>query len=555
MPAASVFLLLAALQQPALQPRDVHSAPDGAVISGRVTERSSGRSLPRIVVTLTRIGSSMPQVSVTDDDGRYEFTELEPGEYALSAGPDQHRSTYLHQRYGADAPGLPDVEPPRPNLVLAAGERRSGLDIALWRALAIEGRVLDPRENGMASKTVLVKRIDGRVRFAASATTDDRGMYRAFGLAPGRYRACTEIEQDSDAASDSMRLGSTCYPAAANEGGGGEIVLTSQDATGIDIRVQQFRSYSISGFVVGSTGSPVDDAFVGAYSLDDSGQSVSGTTRRGEFVLNGLAPGRYVLQASLAEPNPGDRRPYRDLEVGYASVDVIGGDAAGLTVSLSKPVDVSGRVRFDGGGPPSSRRLGMVVQTAPAVERLAFSMPGGRPPFSPVNDDLSFELKGVSRLPMIVRVIGLPDGWVLKSVLYGRRDIMYVPTEFGSGPSPEPLELIVTNRVAEPMLRVVNEEGRAITSCQVIAIPADPARWRLALGFAAATPAPGGLMRLGPMLPGEYIVAAIPLDEGAVLFNDPTRVDALAAIGRRVTLAEGDHRTLDVRLVSLPSKQ
>jgi hypothetical protein len=494
-------------------------------------------------------------VIVTDDDGRYEFRGLEPGEYVLSAGPDQHRSTYLHQRYGADTPGLPDVEPPRPNLVLAAGERRSGLDIALWRALAIEGRVLDPRENGMASETVLVKRIDGHVRLAGSATTDDRGMYRAFGLAPGRYRACAQIEQDSDAASDSMRLGSTCYPAAANEAGGGEIVLTSQDATGVDIRVQQFRSYSISGFVVGSTGSPVDGAFVGAYSLDDSGQSASGTTQHGEFVLNGLAPGRYVLQASLTEPNPGDPRPYRELEAGYASVDVIGGDAAGLTVSLSKLVDVSGRVRFDGEGPPSSRRLGMLVQTAPTVERLSFSMSGGRPPFSPVNDDLSFELKGVSRLPMIVRVIGLPDGWVLKSVLYGRRDIMYVPTEFGSGPSPGGLELIVTNRVAEPTLRVLDEEGRAITSCQVIAIPADPARWRLALGFVAATPAPGALIKLGPMLPGEYIVAAIRLDEGAVLFDDPARVDALAAIGRRVTLGEGDHRTLDVRLVSLPPKQ
>src|SRR3954453_7711808 len=110
MPAASVFLLLAALQQPALQPRDFNSAPDGAVISGRVTEHSSGRSLPRIVVTLTRIGSSSPQVIGTDEDGRYEFTKLEPGEYALSACPDQHRSTCLHQRYGAETPGLPDVE-------------------------------------------------------------------------------------------------------------------------------------------------------------------------------------------------------------------------------------------------------------------------------------------------------------------------------------------------------------------------------------------------------------------------------------------------------------
>jgi hypothetical protein len=214
--------LLAVLQQPALQPRDVHSAPDPAVISGRVTERGSGQSLPRIVVTLTRIGSSSPQVTVTDDDGRYEFRGLERGAYALSAGPDQHRSTYLHQRYGADTPGLPEVEPPRPNLELAPGDRRSGLDIALWRALAIEGRVLDRWENGMARESVLAKRVDGRIRFAGTVSTDDRGMYRAYGLVPGRYRVCTEINQDSEAASDGVQLGNTCYPAAADEAGKGE---------------------------------------------------------------------------------------------------------------------------------------------------------------------------------------------------------------------------------------------------------------------------------------------------------------------------------------------
>jgi len=553
--AGLVLLLLAVSQRPADAPRDLPPSRHDAVISGRVTERGSGRPLPRIVVTLTLIGRSTPLDIVADNDGRYEFTGVEPGEYALSAGPDRHRSTYLHQRYGTDTPGLPDVEPLRPNLEVAAGERRSGLDIALWPALAVQGRVVDPWENGMANVAVLVKRVGQRVRPAGSAFTDDRGMFRAYGLAPGRYRVCAEIEEASDAVSENARLGSTCYPASADEGGAGEIVLTSQDATGIDIWVQQFRSYSISGFVVGASGSAVDGAFVGAYPLDDGGASASGTTRRGEFVLNGLAPGRYMVRASLTEPNPGDGLPLRDLEVGYAFVDLIAGDAAGLSVSLSKPVDVSGRVTFDGARPPSSRRLGMVVQTGPVPERLSFFTFERRPPFSPVGDDLSFELMRLYRLPMIVRITGLPDGWVLKSVRYDGRDITYVPTEFGSGPSRGRLELIVTNRVAQPKVRVLDEEGRTIASCHVIAVPADPAQWRLALGFVMVSPEPGGLMKLGPMLPGEYIVAAIPRDEADILFIDRTRVDALAAIGNRVTLAEGDSRTFDVRLVSVPPKQ
>jgi hypothetical protein len=503
-------------------------------------------------VTLRRIDRSKPLEIATDDDGRYEFTGIEPGEYALTAGPDRNRSTYLHQRYGTDTPGLADVEPPRPNLTIAAGEKRSGLDIALWRALAIEGRVVDPWENGMANVAVLVKRVGARVTPAAGASTDDRGMYRAYGLSPGRYRVCAAIEEPSDAPSENARLGPTCYP-QSEETAAGEIVLTSEDATGIDIRAQQFRSHSISGFVVAASGSPADGASIGAYPLDDGGPSASGTARGGEFVLKGLASGRYMVRAALTERNPGDGPPLRDLEAGYASVDLSAGDAVALTVSLSKPVDVSGRVRFDGARPPSGRRLGMVVQTGPVAERLSFL--NGRPPFSAVGDDLSFQLKRLYRLPMIVRITGLPDGWVLKSVLYDGRDVTYVPTEFGSGPSPGRLELIVTNRVARPLARVFDEEGRMITSCHVVAVPADPARWRLALGFVTVSPEPGGLMKLGPMLPGEYIVAAIPRDEAHILFADRSRVDTLAAIGSRVTLAEGDSRTLDLRLASLPAKQ
>lgn len=552
MPAALVLLLLAALQQAVAAPRDAPAAPHGTVISGRVTERGSGQPLPRIVVTLTRTGPS-PLVTVTDDDGRYEFTGVEPGEYALSAGPDRHRSTYLQQRYGADTPGPSDVEPPRPNIQVAAGEKRSGLDIALWRALAIEGRVVDPWANGMANVRVQVKRIDKRVRPVGQASTDDRGRYRAYGLAPGRYRVCAEIAEDSDAPEQSERLGTTCHPAATDEAGAGEIVLSSQDATAIDIRVQQFRSYSISGFVVGANGSPVVTAFVGAYPLDKRGPSATVTTNDGEFVLNGLAPGRYMVRASVTEPNRGDEPPQREVEMGYASVDLAAGDAAGVTVMLSKPVDISGRVTFEGGRPRSNARLGMVVQTGPAAERLLM-IAAGRPPFSPVGDDLSFELKRVFRLPMIVRMYGLPDGWVLKSVLYDGRDITYVPTEFGSGTSPGPLELMLTNRVAQPTVRVLDGEDKPITSCHVIALPANPATWRLALGFVPSAPAPGDLIKLGPMLPGEYIVAAIPRDQVDLLFTDPTRVDALAALGTRVTLAEGDKRRFELRLVTLPAK-
>jgi hypothetical protein len=106
--------------------------------------------------------------------------------------------------------------------------------------------------------------------------------------------------------------------------------------------------------------------------------------------------------------------------------------------------------------------------------------------------------------------------------------------------------------VAQPFVRVIDEEGLTTTSCHVIAVPADPASWRVALGSIAASPEPGGLMKLGPMLPGEYLLTAIPRTDARLLFSEPARIDTLAALSARVTIVEGDSRTFDLRLVRLP---
>lgn len=178
-------------------------------------------------------------------------------------------------------------------------------------------------------------------------------------------------------------------------------------------------------------------------------------------------------------------------------------------------------------------------------------MLGGRPPFSPVNDDLRFELAGLYRRPLIVWIRDLPPGWALKSVHYDGRDITGLPTDFGTASPQSRLEVVVTSRVAVPVVRVTDEQGQPVTAYHVILIPVDPAQWQRVVSGDPTTPDRDGVERLAPRLPGEYLVAALPWEDSLVLARDPSRLESLASVARRITLTEGD-QTLALRLAALP---
>ena len=525
------------------------SQPSGS-ISGRVTEQGSGQPLPRIVVTL--ISSESRTEAITDADGKYTFAALKPGKYAVGAAQDEHRSTYLWQWYGEAAPGSRFGSPQRLNVDLNPGESKSGVDIALTRALAIEGRVTNPWDEPMAGVQVTVKRADGRTDFARPAFSDDLGTYRAYGLPPGRYQVCAEVRDQSEAvAADGGRLVKTCHPSAIQDALAGDVTLTSQDQPGIDIRVQRIGSHTIAGFVVDAAGASVDGASVAALPFDESASSVQSTTQRGAFVLKGVTPGRYVVRAAVGQTLPGDPNPPpREMEIAYAPIDV-SGDVAGVALNLSKAAKVAGRIILDGDPLPRTDRLRLSVQMRTDEPAGRFER---RPPFTPVNDDLTFELNGIYPLRFLVGVQGMPDGWALSSVRYQDRDITHMPTDFATG-GRSPIQITLTSRVAKPSVRVSDEQGPVISGFGLAAVPADPATWQAGLVLVMQAPAPDGTLKLGSWLPGEYIVAALPTSDMVLLIRDRSRVSGLATVGTRVTVQKDDVRPIDLRLVRLPDKQ
>ncbi|HEY1302334.1 MAG TPA: carboxypeptidase-like regulatory domain-containing protein, partial [Vicinamibacterales bacterium] len=513
-------------------PRDAHtSGTSTATIAGRIIDRDSKRAIPGALVSI-RDSSSLPAITTrADGDGRYELSGLAPGDYAVWASAGELRATHLSQVFGQTG-SMNRMVPPPLTLTLKAGEVRSDIDFALVRALAIEGRVLDARDEPMAGVEVEVVRANGLPSAGPEVFSDDRGGYRVFGLAPGRYRVCATPHYffSDDRPLSASRLVRTCYLASITEAGGADVLLESADALGIDIRVQRSATYSISGTVIDASGVAVENARVSAV-RNDLRAAANGQTHAGQFVLEGLTAGRYLVRAGVGGPDNFDEaRPVaREEETGETIVLVDANDVSNVALTLSRPSHVSGHVVFEGDPPRPSRQLHLSVGLT--TVRDDWGDDGFHP--IPVDDSLAFELKNVPGRPSAVFIQGLPDGWIMKSVRYDDRDITGVAVDL-SGTSPQSrLQIVVTNAVAWASVRVTDARGEAVTSYMPIVVPADPKR-RLFSITTDGMPSRDGVVKLGPALPGDYLIAAVGPDDYWLLQRQPDRLDDLAPLAQRV---------------------
>ena len=547
---AVLVMFLAAAQAPGTP------AAPAATISGRVTEAASGRPVPRMVVAAMAAGSRKAGEALTDADGRYEITGLAAGSYAVGVAHDEHRSTYLPQWFG-ETPASEHflIMPPRLGVALAAGEHRTGVDVALTRALAIEGRITDPWGDPLAGVEVIAARASSSAMAVGAAAADDLGMYRIYGLAPGRYRVCVRPGNAINMAppGEGPAIARTCYPAAVNDADSSDVTLATADVTGIDIRLQRVGSRSIAGTVIDAAGVPVEDAYVTAFS-EDTSRNGSARARAGAFVLKGLVPGRYTVRASIGGARPGDADPpSREAEMGDVAVDVSAIDATNVTLALTKAVTVHGTVTFEGGRAPSpSAILRAKVWARPPS---ASSPMSGPPPTARVKDDLTFDLGDLFRTPVVIRMQDLPDGWELKTVRYDGRDITYMPTDFAGAPLAR-LDLVVTSEVARPTARITDDRGEETQAAFPIVLQVDPSRWKMGISGTTGMPKrlPDGTVELGTLLPGEYFVAALSMDDYFSVMRGIDRLDAVARVATKLTFEKGDTRTVTLRLSSLPDR-
>jgi protocatechuate 3,4-dioxygenase beta subunit len=254
-----------------------------AVIRGVVLDRSTGRPLARSLVTLRPVEGvgGTPQSARANRGGQFTFT-VSAGMYLLRAT----RDGFAPFQYGQNdwkSTGKPMSMEQDGSLYL---------DIRLRRYAAISGTVLDENEIGIPDQKVIAYPARRPLQVAASAITDDRGIYRIHGLEPGTYYVRAAARQLED--------GSGLLPTFHKETMVVEESMTvdvdlDQQADDIDIHPLPGKLFRVRGKVIAQPPGPVTVSLI-----SDVGRVQ--TTTSGTFVFEQVAPGNYQLIAEADDP-------------------------------------------------------------------------------------------------------------------------------------------------------------------------------------------------------------------------------------------------------------
>jgi hypothetical protein len=380
-----------------------------ATITGRVSDGEKGLAGVAVVLVPADTPTRLQAVAraKTDAEGNYRMTGIAPGRYkVLPFSP-----TYVVE-------GLSVYEyPPGKSLNLTAGESVEGIDFRLERGGVITGRVTDADGQPVIAESVSVVPVRNmndpqqqtqilRGPFdVRDYSTDDRGVYRIYGLLPGTYHVSVGQGGDNTGALSYGRrklYRRTFYPDATDEAQASAVEVTAGgESSGVDITLGgAVKTFRASGrFVNAETGQPVAGIRYGYAPVRPDGHQAGGygggftTNERGEFQTEGLAPGHYaVFATNFGAPQSADNELYSD----PVTFDVVDSDVTGIVVKLRGGASVSGVVTIEGVADP-----GVAARLLSGVSLYGVPQPTNQtvvPNISrslPLGPDGSFRLAGL----------------------------------------------------------------------------------------------------------------------------------------------------------------
>ena len=318
-------------------------------LTGRVVEEG-GQPIAEASVLATPVGamgnsSTLAALRVrsgtTDESGRFVLDDLGSGAYTVTSF----------------VPGfVPGLAPPGPPAYYRPGD---SVTIQMVKGGVVTGTVTSSGGEpiaGIRVRATLTRDANGEparikslspLEFLQDWKTDDRGVYRIFGLEPGSYLVSTGGRgvlslsmivmegYDNDA--------STYYPSATRDTALEVKVRAGEEVSSIDIRFREGRGHAISGAVSGKVATTTKAALVVTLTHASTGgvcavSFAEFTESDRTFLLDSVPDGEYDLMAMVGYQSDEmmQSRPRR--------VVVKGMDVTGLDLALGSFGSISGRL-------------------------------------------------------------------------------------------------------------------------------------------------------------------------------------------------------------------
>jgi uncharacterized protein (DUF2141 family) len=566
-------------QQPAREGRRA-AVGTGSVSGIVITDDAEGRPLRRARVFLNNPDAEIARTTISDDAGRFAFAELPSGRYTVGAAKDG----YVTTNFGAGRPGGPGSP-----VVLTEGGPRGDITLRLLRGAVITGTLLDPDGQPIPGVSMRALRygysVNGERRLTAVTTTmaghitDDRGVYRIYGLPPGDYTIAApaipqlstgdEIlmmtESEVQRALNEVRPSSRQSPVASETTGvaGGDerravgyatvfypgTPVSSQsvmiplgraeERTGIDFQLQYVPMSTIRGSVTWPSNMPpsitvhliaTDDVIL---SDTNSESRITSVQPKGEFSFANVPPGSYTVIARAPQSS----------SIYWATADVVvdGQTQPDVALSMQAGMALSGRVAFDGQAVPNYSRIQVSLVPLLTGTQVSLATPPAR-----VDNNGRFSITGITagKYRLQATIDGSP-GWMVRTLAANGRDVL--DTALDIRQSIDGVVLTFSDRVAELSGTVHDTTGRSSVGDTVILFPADRTLWTpRSRWIRAEQSSTDGSFQFRVLPAGEYFVAAISdIDDYA--WYDPVLLDRLAATSAlKIAIGEGEKKVVDV---------
>ena len=316
------------------------------VITGRVVAED-GQPLAGAVIFARSLRGKFAGANA-DAEGKFTLSNLERGAYIINtylAG--YYDPVFLEQERGARTYYRPG----------------DTVTIKLGKGCVITGRVRDAQGEPLVAARVRATRVRdeqnhplGEAGFGAGPaerTTDDRGVYRLYGLPPGVYlvwvggKGMFNFNPRPTAYDDDAP---TFYPSTTRDGATEIVLQSGQEAADIDIRYRGEAGHAVSGAIEGGVGEGAVNVLLSAAGsplLEGFRQLSSG--ENATFVFDSLADGDYELVARRFDKT-------RDNVIAATSqrITVRGADVTGLRLTLTPLAAIVGRVVLEAAPPAAA---------------------------------------------------------------------------------------------------------------------------------------------------------------------------------------------------------